>query len=246
MNSHLVRLILDCSPWRIAETVLLPAGDFVRQRMIEKLKEVKKYGKVHTGRHGNLDISVVESGMGAPSAAIILEVLARTKVKNVIRLDFCGGIADDINIGDVVVSPTAIRGEGTTPHYFPGNENMDVGGNVNLSNHFVEQLKQANIQVHVGPVYSHDALFKEPESLLEKAKKFGAIAIDMETSTIYALSKLHDLSATSIMIISDHPAKKKFFYEKETFKFKIIQNLDKAIDAVLDGLLKLQSDESKT
>ena len=92
-------------------------------------------------------------------------------------------------------------------------------------------------------MYSHDALFREPESLIQKIKDLGGIAIDMETSAIYTLCKLYNIPTTAIKIVTDHPAKKQFFYKQETFRFEMLRNLNKAIKIVLKGISKLEDEK---
>ncbi|MFX0139481.1 MAG: hypothetical protein ACFFDN_37920, partial [Candidatus Hodarchaeota archaeon] len=145
-----------------------------------------------------------------------------------------------IEIGDVVISPSAIRGDGTTPHYLPDSKDLKIDGDIDLTNYLVEQFKQAKISFHVGPVYSHDAIFKEPESLIQKIKGLRAIAIDMETSILFTLGFLNNISTTSIMVVTDHPAKNQRLFEMKTLSPVIFKNLDKTIDVVLDSLIKIK------
>jgi len=170
MESLIVQMLLNCSPKRIEKTILFPAGDLSQNRIISKLKEVKKCGRTYRGKIGELKVSVVNSGIGAPFAATILEALIRADVQRIIRLDFCGGISEDIEIGDVVISPSAIRGDGTTPHYLPDAKDLKIDGDIHLTNFLIEQFKKADITVHIGPVYSHDAIFKELKGLGELQK----------------------------------------------------------------------------
>ncbi len=240
MESFIVQMLLNCSPKRIAKTILLPAGDLSQNRIISKLKEVKKCGRTYRGKIGELKVSVVNSGIGAPFAATILEALIRAGVQRIIRLDFCGGISEDIEIGDLVISSSAIRGDGTTPHYLPDSKDLKIDGDIKLTNHMVEQFKQAKIPFHVGPVYSHDAIFKEPDSLIQKIKELNCIAIDMETSILFTIGALNNISTTSIMVVSDHPAKNQKLFEMKTLSPVIFKNLDRAIDIVFNGLIKFQ------
>ncbi|MFX0137055.1 MAG: hypothetical protein ACFFDN_25680, partial [Candidatus Hodarchaeota archaeon] len=133
MESIIVQMLLECSPKRIAKTVLLPAGDLAQNRMNSKLKEVKKCGRTYRGKIDELSVSVVKSGIGAPFAATILEALVRADVQRIIRLDFCGGISEEIEIGDVVISPSAISGDGTTPHYLPDSKDLKIDGDIDLT-----------------------------------------------------------------------------------------------------------------
>lgn len=240
MEKNIVQMILACNPKKIAKTILFPAEEFVQNKIIQKLMNVKKYGKIYSGNKNGLDFSVVNSGIGAPSAAIIMEALARANVQLVVRLDYCGATSEDIEIGDIVISPMAICGDGTTPHYIEAINNQQINGDLDLTNYLINQFKQTDLPFHVGPVYSHDALFREPNSLIEKIKGLGAIAIDMESSIIFTLGKLYNISTTAIMIVTDNPAKNQRIFEMKTFSSKIFQNLDDSIDLILNSLIQLQ------
>ncbi|MBR3439075.1 MAG: nucleoside phosphorylase, partial [Clostridia bacterium] len=71
---------------------------------------------------GTLDgerVLVVSTGIGAPSAAICMEELAKIGVDTFIRVGTCGGMQDNVLPGDVIIANGAIRMDGTSKEYMP-------------------------------------------------------------------------------------------------------------------------------
>ena len=64
-------------------------------------------------------VMVISTGMGGPSTAIAVEELYQTGVRNFIRVGTCGGMAEQVVGGDVVIATGAIRMEGTSREYVP-------------------------------------------------------------------------------------------------------------------------------
>ncbi|NVM31366.1 MAG: hypothetical protein HWN65_21180 [Candidatus Helarchaeota archaeon] len=235
-DKQIVYMVLNCNPKKIAPNVVLPATDYVFKQIMKHFN-VKKYGKSARGKYNGSDISIVESGVGAPIAAMTMEALKRADVRCIIRVDYCGGLTEDIKIGDVILCPEAICGDGTTPHYLnPTTEYPQVTADLNLTTLIEEQLKADKIDFHVGTVWTHDALFVEPPELIEKVKKHGAIAIDMETSVIFTLGGLFNIPTAAIMVTTDNPGTGETFLEKNTMSPRIFENLDKVVDGVLSVL----------
>ncbi len=235
-ESQIVYMVLNCSPKKIAPKVLLPATDYVAKQM-SKHFTVKTYGKTRKGEYNGAEISIVESMVGAPAAAMTMEALKRANVELIIRVDYCGGLTKDIEIGDIILCNQAICGDGTTPHYLKPEEKFPkVDPNFDLTSTIEEELKHREIKYHLGAVWTTDALFVEPPELVEKAKNHGAIAIDMESSVVLSLGKLFNIPTASLMVVTDNPGTGEVFTEKITIKPQIFQNLDKVIKVALDVL----------
>ncbi|HUX98803.1 MAG TPA: hypothetical protein VMV49_04570 [Candidatus Deferrimicrobium sp.] len=240
-DSQIVYMVLNCHPRKIAPRVILPATDYVSGQ-IRKHFKVKEFGKTFRGEYNNVTLSIIESGVGAPITAMTMEALKRAEVKSIIRVDYCGGLTKDIEVGDIVLCTEAICGDGTTPHYF----NMEtpyihVFPDSNLTALIKEDLESHKIQFHEGPVWTHDALFQEPPELIKKAADQGAIAIDMETSVVFGLGKLFNVPAASVLVTTDNPATGETFLEKNTLSSRIFQNLDRVIDRILAILSSVNS-----
>ena len=95
----------------IAKTVLMP-GDPLRAEFIAKtyLENPICYNKVRgmlgfTGKYKGIEVSVQGSGMGIPSIGIYsYELFNEYDVDNIIRVGTAGGIADNVNLRDIVIA----------------------------------------------------------------------------------------------------------------------------------------------
>src|SRR5919204_5000342 len=110
-------------PGDYAEAVLLP-GDPLRAKYIAEtyLDDVAQTN-VERGMLGfrgaweGKPVSVQATGMGCPSAAIVIEELVQLGVKRLLRVGTCGGLQSDMSLGDLVVAISAVAQDGTTHTY---------------------------------------------------------------------------------------------------------------------------------
>ena len=65
------------------------------------------------------NISIINFGMGSPSAATIMDLLTAIHPEAVLFLGKCGGLKKRNKLGDLILPIAAIRGEGTSNDYFP-------------------------------------------------------------------------------------------------------------------------------
>ena len=73
----------------------------------------------YTGTLDGVKVSVTSTGIGGPSASIAMEELIQCGADTFIRVGTCGGMALDVEGGDIVVATGAIRAEGTSKEYAP-------------------------------------------------------------------------------------------------------------------------------
>lgn len=62
---------------------------------------------------------IISTGMGGPSTAIAVEELARTGVRQMIRIGSCGALTPTLDLGDLVLVCGAVRDDGTSAGYLP-------------------------------------------------------------------------------------------------------------------------------
>src|SRR5262245_35654111 len=114
-------------PGDYADACLLP-GDPLRAQYIAETffddpvvvnQERGLLGYTGTFRGGQ--VSVQSSGMGCPSAGIVIEELVQLGVKRILRVGTCGGLKDGLNMGDLIVALSATPADATALHLI-GNE----------------------------------------------------------------------------------------------------------------------------
>ncbi|GEM_PF-1593716 len=233
-DSLIVNMLLGCGPNAIAKRVLLPAVPTCTSRILSFIKKPEAKGQTHLGKIDSLDVSVVPTGIGCPSAAIVMEALHRAKVKIAVRVDFVGGLMEYLRIGDIVIANSAFKGDGTTRHYMEGEK---VEADSNLTNLLIQKSKDCNRKIYVGPVWTTDALFRETPELYKKAVKKGSIGIDMESSAIFTLGKIYKMRTAAIMVVSDKPGTEESLVHAVKYASELLQGLDDAIKIALSAIV---------
>ena len=107
---------IRANPGDYAEACLLP-GDPLRAKYIAETffdDVVQRNGERgmlgYTGTFNGKPVSVQSSGMGCPSAAIVIEELVQLGVKKIMRVGTCGGLQPDMTMGDLVIALAATGG----------------------------------------------------------------------------------------------------------------------------------------
>src|SRR5438045_9634673 len=121
-------------PGEYAEACLLP-GDPLRAQDIAETyldNSVQRNGERgmlgYTGEYRGAPVSVQATGMGCPSAAIVMEELVQLGVKRFLRVGTCGGLQQDLQLGDLIVAVAAGPADGTARHYVGGEPHTPTAG----------------------------------------------------------------------------------------------------------------------
>ena len=143
---------------------------------------------VYTGTLLGEKVSVCSTGIGGPSASIAMEELAAIGADTFIRIGTCGGIAMDVEPGDVVVASGAIRFEHTSMV-----ADFDITAALKAAG------EDLGYRTHVGVVQCKDSFYGQhsPEKspvyyeLLQKWeswKRLGVKASEMESSALFVVA----------------------------------------------------------
>ena len=139
--------------------------------------------------------------IGAPAAAAMLEELIACGARYVIEVGLAGGLQPPLEVGDVIVVTQAFRDEGTSHHYFP--PEVVLESSANLRELLVQELKLRGVKLVTGPVWTTDGFYRETRSKLFKFRERGALAVNAETSALFAVAKFHKTNIASVQVISD-------------------------------------------
>jgi uridine phosphorylase len=109
---------IRCKPEEIAPNVIVP-GDPMRAKFIAeewltdaKLIMVQREFHTYTGTYKNIPISVISTGIGCPSAAMVIQDLGKINCNYLIRVGTAGSCSAEIKPGDNVIGTGAVRDEG--------------------------------------------------------------------------------------------------------------------------------------
>jgi len=200
---------IEARKGEIADTVLLP-GDPLRAKWIAEtyLEDPVCYNKVrnmfgYTGTYKGRRISVQGTGMGVPSISIYAhELITEYDVKNLIRVGSAGSYQKHIKLRDIVVAMAVSSTSGINQARFQGADfapTADFG----LFMKAVETAKAKGIHLKAGNVLTSDEFYADEFESYQKWSNFGVLCVEMETSGLYTIAAKHQVSALTLLTISD-------------------------------------------
>lgn len=118
-----------------------------------------------------------------------------------IVLGTCGGLKRGLSSRDVIVPTYSFGNESTTRAYNPGtNKHM---ADKKLSNTLVRELRK-EATVSQGPVYTFEAMLAETEDDIKRWSRQGYYGVEMESATVFAISKHFGVPAAGALMIADN------------------------------------------
>ncbi len=228
---------IHAGPDDLAPYVLLPGDPGRARRIAERYLEDARLYNDHrgllgyTGRYQGMPVSVQTTGMGTPSAAIVVEELIQLGAKRLVRIGTAGALSPRVRPGELVVASSAIPADGTTRQYLKGRP-FAPAPSFRLLEALVEAAGEG---VHVGPVLTEDAFYATtPEEAREWAS-YGALAVEMESAAIFLLAGMRGVEAASILAVSNHVGDPELVPEEV-----LIRAVDRMIEVALSALLRLE------
>lgn len=148
-----------------------------------------------------------ETSYGGAYISEIIHLGCMLGSKKNIVLGTCGGLLENGKMGDIVIPTYSHGNESTTRMYNPDSENNKHYSDKKLG----ESLKKRfglKTKIHEGPVVTCQAMMFESWEDIQNWSKEGYLGVEMETSTVFAVSKHFNIPAASILVIADNLIKK--------------------------------------
>lgn len=149
-------------------------------------------------------ITIINFGMGSPSAATIMDLLSAISPKAVLFLGKCGGLKKRNNIGDLILPIAGIRGEGTSNDYFP--PEVPALPAFALQKAVSTTIRDYGVDYWTGTVYTTNRrVWEHDEDFKAYLQKIRAYAVDMETATIFSVGFANKIPTGALLLVSDQP-----------------------------------------
>lgn len=149
-------------------------------------------------------ITIINFGMGSASAATVMDLLSAIKPKAVLFLGKCGGLKKKNKVGDLILPIAAIRGEGTSNDYFPAE--VPALPAFALQKAISTTIRDYARDYWTGTVYTTNRrVWEHDEEFKEYLKRIRAMAIDMETATIFSTGFYNQIPTGALLLVSDQP-----------------------------------------
>ena len=149
-------------------------------------------------------ITIINFGMGSPLAATMLDLLSAISPKAVLFLGKCGGLKKKNQIGDLILPIAAIRGEGTSNDYLPAE--VPALPAFALQKAISTTIRDHSRDYWTGTCYTTNRRVWEHDKKFKKyIKSLRAMAVDMETATIFTTGFANKIPTGALLLVSDQP-----------------------------------------
>jgi DeoD family purine-nucleoside phosphorylase len=188
----------------LADRVLLPGDPGRALLLAQTLLDSPAMFNHHRGLWGysgtasdGLPLTIQSTGMGGPSAAIVISELAELGARLLVRVGTCGALDEALALGDLVLVTESLSEDGTS-------RALGDRGALIPDAELAQALTQAaGGDLRAGRVVSTDLFYDTPASELARWIQAGALAVEMESATLLALADRRGLRAASLLAVSD-------------------------------------------
>lgn len=178
------------------------------QNYIEQFAE--KFGVEVDGEEKNMPsatangVTIINFGMGSPNAATIMDLLTAIEPKAVLFLGKCGGLKAKNKLGDFILPIAAIRYDGTSNDYLP--PEIPALPAFNLQRAVSTSIRDFGRDYYTGTVLTTNRrVWEHDEKFKEYLRITRAMAIDMETATIFVTGFANSMPTGALLLVSDQP-----------------------------------------
>lgn len=149
-------------------------------------------------------VSIINFGMGSPNAATIMDLLSAIEPKAVLFLGKCGGLKKKSQVGDFILPLAGIRGEGTSNDYFP--PEVPALPAFTLQRAVSSTIRDYQRDYWTGTVYTTNRrVWEHDEAFKNYLRTVRAMAIDMETATLFSAGFYNHIPVGALLLVTDQP-----------------------------------------
>jgi DeoD family purine-nucleoside phosphorylase len=197
--------VLPTAP--LAERVLLPGDPGRALSLAQLLLAEPKMFNHNRGLWGytgeafvdGAPLTIQSTGMGGPSAAIVIGELVSLGARRLVRVGTCGGLNPALALGDLVVVTESIADDGTS-------RALGAGERVSGDGALLDALSAAAATdggATSGAIVTTDLFYDGAPDREPRWIAAGALAVEMETATLFALAKRRGVEAAAVLAVSD-------------------------------------------
>lgn len=189
----------------LAERVLLPGDPGRAMLLAQALLDGPRMFNHHRGLWGYTGaaladgelLSVQSTGMGGPSAAIVVEELARLGARRAIRVGTCGAIVPGVGLGETLVARAVLAQDGAS-------RALGAGERVEPDPELADALaRSAGPEAREGLIASTDLFYDADRGREARWAAAGALAVEMEAAAVLRAGALRGMRCACVLAVTD-------------------------------------------
>jgi DeoD family purine-nucleoside phosphorylase len=189
----------------LAERVLLPGDPHRAMAIAQSLLEEPRMFNHNRGLWGytgrapdGRSLTVQSTGMGGPSAAVVVEELLDLGAATLVRVGTCGAFAPGIGLGDLIVASAALSADGASAA-------LGADGLVDADEALTASLLEAGREhaARPGVVATTDLFYDDRVGVAQRWTASGAVGVEMEAATIFRVAARRGVPAACVLAVTD-------------------------------------------
>ena len=137
--------------------------------------------------------------LGGPASAGLMEEAAAMGGEKFLFFGSAGVLDRQLAAGRLIIPTAAYRDEGTSYHYLPPGDYVDIPTAGRLAEIFTE-LNYPHVS---GKIWTTDAIYRETRNNMEKRRRDGCIAVDMECASLMAAAQFRKILGYQFVYAED-------------------------------------------
>ena len=151
--------------------------------------------------HGR-QLGISQCWIGASACVSNMEEIVAMGAENIFVCGECGVLDGAIEDARLIIPTAAVRDEGTSYHYLPPSDEIEMDSrSVSL---IEEVFREKGLQYIKGKLWTTDAPYRETTEKMERRKAGGCIAVDMECSALAAFARLRGIRHAQFVYAADN------------------------------------------
>ena len=154
---------------------------------------------IHIVDYKGIGIAVYCSTLGGPAAAGLMEEMISKGCEKFVFFGSCGVLDREIKAKSLIIPTEAYRDEGTSYHYMPPSEFVEVKTATRLT----EIMNKLKLPYICGKTWTTDAIYRETRGNMEKRRNSGCITVEMECASIMSVAQFRNVEAYQFIYAAD-------------------------------------------
>lgn len=176
--------------------------DFLGGEVIAQTHDVDGVWPVYRVTYKGKYFAFYKARLGAPACVGSFEDVIPMGAKRIILLGNCGVLDKRIEDCGIIIPTRAIRDEGTSYHYAPAADYIDV--NCKYVDTFMSVLREFGYPYVTGTTWTTDAFYRETRAKIARRKEMGAICVEMECAAMQAMCDFREVEFFQFLYAGDN------------------------------------------
>ena len=176
--------------------------DIVKKSKCKKVGELTQKRPVYVLEYKNIKITLFMAGISGPWISVDIGDLNMNGIDTFIIFGNCGVLDKTIEDCSIIIPNKAFRDEGTSYHYLPDSEHIELDNK--YTDLFKSVLKKYNFNYKEGATWTIDAFYRETREKIQMYQKRGAICVEMEGASIGAVCRYKKLNYFTFYYAGDN------------------------------------------